>query len=127
MRIGELAAQTGVPDRLLRYYEQRGLLTPRRTASNQRVFEPDDVIRVGTIKALLAAGLNTATIAKLLPCTENRLGQLLPTCSVAVSHLARERSRLSASITRLEDSRQALDGILAAVPTAFAESGSAKP
>ncbi|MEG2713205.1 MULTISPECIES: MerR family DNA-binding transcriptional regulator [unclassified Glutamicibacter] len=30
MRIGELANRTGVPTRMLRYYEEQGLITPLR-------------------------------------------------------------------------------------------------
>ncbi|MFJ9365397.1 MerR family transcriptional regulator [Nocardia sp. NPDC101769] len=112
MQIGELAARTEVPDRLLRYYEQRGLLSPRRTSGGHRVFEDADVIRVGIIRALLAAGLNTATIAIVLPCTEYRAGQLHATCPEMAGHLARERSRMSEAINRLERSRQALDSLL---------------
>jgi DNA-binding transcriptional MerR regulator len=112
VQIGELAARTEVPDRLLRYYEQRGLLSPRRTSGGHRVFEDDDVTRVGIIRALLAAGLNTATIAIVLPCTENQGGQLHSTCPEMAGHLARERSRMSEAIDRLERSRQALDGLI---------------
>ncbi|MEK8171174.1 MerR family transcriptional regulator [Streptomyces sp. M19] len=36
MRIGDAAAAVGMTTRALRYYEQRGLLTARRTASGQR-------------------------------------------------------------------------------------------
>jgi DNA-binding transcriptional MerR regulator len=117
MLIGELAARTGVPDRLLRYYEQRALLAPRRTAGGHRVFEEEDVTRVATIRALLAAGLNTAVIAVVLPCTDYQAGRLRGTCPEMAEHLARERARLTASISRLEQSRAALDSVTFIVPT----------
>jgi DNA-binding transcriptional MerR regulator len=111
MQIGELAARTGVPDRLLRYYEERALLTPRRTPGGHRVFEEADVERVATVRALLAAGLTTEMIAIVLPCTELRDGELRGTCPEMAAHLARHRARLTASISRLEQSRDALDKV----------------
>lgn len=116
MLIGELAARTGVPERLLRYYEERALLAPRRTPGGHRVFEESDVRRVATVRALLAAGLNTEMIATVLPCTELQGGQLRGTCPEMAEHLARERTRLTASIRRLEQSREALDSVLMVVP-----------
>ena len=111
MLIGELAARTGVPDRLLRYYEERALLAPRRTSGGHRVFEEADVERVATVRALLAAGLTTELIAVVLPCTEYDDGDLRGTCPEMAEHLARERARLTATISRLEQSRDALDKV----------------
>jgi DNA-binding transcriptional MerR regulator len=121
MQIGEIAERTGVAQRLLRYYEERGLLTPRRTGAGHRTFDESDVPRVEIIRALLAAGLNTATIRIVLPCTEFRAGRLVPTCPEMLAHLTREQDRQAASITRLERSRQAIDGILAAAPPDMAD------
>jgi len=39
MRIGELATRTGVPTRMLRYYEEQGLITPRRLANGYREYD----------------------------------------------------------------------------------------
>ena len=124
MLIGELAARTGVPQRLLRSYEARGLLTPGRTAGDHRVFEESDVKRVEIIRALLATGLNTATIAVVLPCTEYEGGRLQATCSEMIGHLNHHRAQLMTSISRLKASQRQLDGIIdarrhAAVHTAF--------
>ena len=38
MRIGELAQRTGVTTRALRFYEDQGLLTARRSANGYRVY-----------------------------------------------------------------------------------------
>ncbi|MBS2535255.1 MerR family transcriptional regulator [Catenulispora sp. NF23] len=116
MQIGEFADRTGVPQRLLRYYEERGLLTPGRTDAGHRTFQDSDVPRVETIRALLAAGLNTETIRIVLPCTDYRAGHLVPTCTEMLTHLAGEQDRQTASIARLERSKQAIDGLLAAAP-----------
>ncbi|MFE5587260.1 MerR family transcriptional regulator [Kitasatospora sp. NPDC056531] len=105
-----------LPGRLLRYYEERGLLTPRRTPGGRRVFEESDVPRVEVIRALLAAGLNTATIRVVLPCTTYRAGRLLPTCPEMLTHLARQQARQAVSIAQLERSQREIAGILAAAP-----------
>jgi DNA-binding transcriptional MerR regulator len=58
MRIGDAAAAAGTTPRALRFYEERGLLTPPpRTATGQRRYGPGDVARVRVIRELLALGL----------------------------------------------------------------------
>lgn len=113
MLIGELAARSGVSERLLRYYEERGLLAPERTPAGRRRYQESDVVRVGNIRALLAAGLNTESIAVMLPCVGNDAGRLLPQCPEMVARLAHQRSRLDESIAGLEHSRGLVDALLA--------------
>jgi DNA-binding transcriptional MerR regulator len=51
MRIGELAAQTGVTAKTIRFWELTGLLAdPARTPSGYRDFEPDAVNRLEFIR-----------------------------------------------------------------------------
>ncbi|MFC3494614.1 MerR family transcriptional regulator [Glycomyces rhizosphaerae] len=68
MRIGELAAHTGVPTRMLRYYEQHGLITAERHANGYRDFEEDTVELVRQICGLLDAGIPVKIIKQILPC-----------------------------------------------------------
>ncbi|MEU2229921.1 MerR family transcriptional regulator [Streptomyces vietnamensis] len=68
MRIGELARETGVSIRLLRYYEEQGLLDSERTPGGQRVYGTDAPAVVRRIRALLDAGLPTRVIAEVLAC-----------------------------------------------------------
>ncbi|MFB8202501.1 MerR family transcriptional regulator [Kitasatospora purpeofusca] len=64
MRIGDAAAAAGTTPRALRFYEQRGLLPPPvRSASGQREYESQTVVRVRVIRALLALGLTVDDIA----------------------------------------------------------------
>jgi MerR family transcriptional regulator, heat shock protein HspR len=56
---------TGVQN--LRLYETRGLLEPARTAGGTRRYSADDLVRLRRISELLAAGLNLAGIAMVLP------------------------------------------------------------
>ncbi|MFC4907885.1 MerR family transcriptional regulator [Actinomadura gamaensis] len=116
MRIGELARRTGVPERLLRYYEEQGLLRPARRPSGYREYAEADVDTVRRIRSLLAAGLNTATIATVLPCLGEEADHLVPTCPDLVTDLCRERDRITAAITELENSRSLLERVINAAP-----------
>jgi DNA-binding transcriptional MerR regulator len=65
LRIGELARRTGVATELLRAWERRyGLLAPVRTDSGYRLYSAEDVVRVGRMRQLLAAGLSAAEAAR---------------------------------------------------------------
>jgi len=68
MRIGELAGRTGASPRLLRYYEQHGLIAAERSANGYRDFGEHNVARVGQIRGLLDAGLPVKIIKQILPC-----------------------------------------------------------
>lgn len=110
MRIGELASRTGASVRSLRYYEEQGLLTSTRSASGQRHYTDGEVERVAFIQSLYAAGLSSRTIAELLPCTESPSTE---NSDAALERMAQERDRLSAHITDLIRTRDALDGLMA--------------
>jgi DNA-binding transcriptional MerR regulator len=114
MRIGDLSRRTGVSVRLLRYYEEQGLLRPLRRPSGYREYLEDDVRTVQNIRTLLGAGLSTRTIAALLPCMVDD-GQLLaPACSGMLSDLQRERERIDRAVADLQSARAVLDTIMTA-------------
>ncbi|OEV05941.1 MerR family transcriptional regulator [Streptomyces oceani] len=71
MKIGELAQRAGVSVRALRYYEERGLLSPERTPSGQRRYTEETVEVVRLFQRFYAAGLSSRAIAALLPCVNN--------------------------------------------------------
>lgn len=101
MRIGELARQAGVSVRLLRYYEDQGLLTARRTAGGHRQYSDDAPAAVARIRTLLAAGLPTRVIRDLMPCFVHDT-PVLEAC--ALDHL---RTRLAELDTRIGDLQRA--------------------
>ncbi|ROO88916.1 DNA-binding transcriptional MerR regulator [Actinocorallia herbida] len=114
MRIGELARRTGVSTRLLRYYEEQGLLEPRRNASGYRDYSEEDLAAVLRVRRLLAAGLPTVTIASVLPCLREDGTALVPTCPDLLADLRRERDRMERAIADLTASRDALTKVIAA-------------
>ncbi|MFE9096920.1 MerR family transcriptional regulator [Streptomyces sp. NPDC007264] len=109
MRIGELASRAGVSVRSLRYYEDQGLLTSTRSTSGQRHYRDEDVERVAFIQRLYAAGLSSRTITELLPCVDSPSEE---NSDAALERMAQERDRLSAHITDLVRTRDALDALM---------------
>lgn len=115
MRIGALARRTGVSERLLRYYEEQGLLQPARGPNGYREYDEPDIATVGQIRALLAAGLPTTVIAQILHCVHGDGEQIVPEpCQGMIAHLQREHTRIDEAIEQLQSSRQALDALMAA-------------
>ncbi|WP_030452483.1 MerR family transcriptional regulator [Herbidospora cretacea] len=107
MRIGELAAQSGVSVRALRYYEEQGLLKADRSGSGQRRYPASAADRVQLIQMLYAAGLSSRTIAELLPCVE--AGVSTPESR---ARLTAERDRIDAQIAELTRTRDRLDAVI---------------
>lgn len=66
MNIGELSARTDATVRMLRYYEEHGLLRPARTESGYRIYTDSDVLRVRYIRCMLASALPTSVVAQAL-------------------------------------------------------------
>jgi DNA-binding transcriptional MerR regulator len=60
------AQRLGVSVKALRLYEQRGLVTPRRTAAGWRAYGPNEIARAAEIVALRALGLSLSQIARVL-------------------------------------------------------------
>ncbi|RZQ60486.1 MerR family transcriptional regulator [Amycolatopsis suaedae] len=111
MRIGEVAARTGVSVRSLRYYEEQGLLNSTRSASGQRHYTAKEVARVEFIQRMYAAGLSSRTIAELLPCVDSPSEE---NSDAALERMVQERERLSEHIADLIRTRDSLDGLIRA-------------
>jgi DNA-binding transcriptional MerR regulator len=109
MRIGELAARTGVSRRLLRYYEEQGLLTPGRAHNGYREYGEAHVDVVQQIAGLLDAGLPTRIIAQLLPCLDQPQTIYVPDVTPEMlDTLRHEQDRLSERIDFLIRNRDAI-------------------
>lgn len=118
MQIGELSARTGATVRMLRYYEEQGLLKPRRTGSGYRIYQEADVDRVARIRCMLSAALPAGVVGTALtflldgppaiPESPEQRARLAET-------LHGELTALTGKIAALENSRQLLARILADV------------
>ena len=74
-RSGRLAEAAGVNHQTLRYYERRGLLAePERTPGGHRLYPPEALTALRTIKAAQRLGFTLDEIADLLDVRRRRLG-----------------------------------------------------
>jgi MerR family transcriptional regulator/heat shock protein HspR len=60
------AELSGMHPQTLRMYERRGLIQPRRSARNTRLYSDEDVRRLRRIQELSSEGLNLAGISRVL-------------------------------------------------------------
>lgn len=107
MRIGELAARTGVSVRALRYCEEQRLLAAERSPSGQRHYPDTAVDRVRLIQQLYAAGLSSRSILDLPPCVVD--GEGTPEL---LDRLSAERDRIDRQIGDLAGARDRLDTVI---------------
>ncbi len=68
MRVGQIAEETGVSVRSVRYYEQAGLLHATRHSNGYREFDISAIERVRTIRDLLETGFTIEEIVSLANC-----------------------------------------------------------
>ncbi|MFK0082374.1 MerR family transcriptional regulator [Glutamicibacter sp. NPDC090743] len=109
MRIGELANRTGVPTRMLRYYEEQGLITPLRLENGYRDYDEYLVERVLKIRRLLDSGVPTRIIRDMLPCL-NDIGSTIvadPDPELRAM-LVEQRDKLAERIVLLQQNSDAL-------------------
>lgn len=118
MKIGELSSRTGIPARMLRYYEEQDLLHPERAENGYRRYEEQAVWRVQQIRGLLDSGLTTEIIRTILPYL-NKPDEihLHPECLTAETAglLRGEADRIQQRIDCLSRNRDAIHAYLAAV------------
>ncbi|MFD7668894.1 MerR family transcriptional regulator [Streptomyces sp. NPDC059788] len=111
MLIGELSRRTGVSARLLRYYEEQGLLTAGRGPNGYRCYDDDTVLTVRQVRALLDAGLTTEVIRAVLPCARGEQPEF-EMCVDVQTILSRVLADTDERIDDLRRSRSALAGYL---------------
>ncbi|GAA1779341.1 MerR family transcriptional regulator [Agromyces lapidis] len=113
MRIGELAARTGVSTRLLRYYEAQGLISSQREANGYRDYPDGAVERVDQVRDLIDAGIPTAVILDMIPCLASVTDPEAPVIARALAEsLSARRAQLEQRIGCLSKNRDAIAAYL---------------
>ncbi len=129
MLIGELAERTGTTVRMLRYYDQQGLLTPQRTDSRYRVYDESDVERVRSVRCLIGSGLNVR-LARLVLAHAFDQDVELPEdeagCVPLLRMLNDELASIDTRIEQLTRSKTHLTRLVGDVTRIMAEKGDGK-
>lgn len=113
MRIGELSKQTGISQRMLRFYEQEGLLEPSRTSTGYREYNECSVILARHIRNLNNSGMKLKSIKILLPCISGtESSPKFVGCSEVKAVLQNELEKLDVKLRELNNSRNAVAGFL---------------
>jgi DNA-binding transcriptional MerR regulator len=113
MKIGELSTRTGVPPRMLRYYEQQGLITPDRSDNGYRDYAETQVDRVLRVRSLIRTGVPTRLISAVLDL-ERPDNDWTESCSQEFAEtLARELHTIEEKIACLQTSRGTIRDYLA--------------
>ena len=107
MLIGELAERAGTSTRTLRYYEQHGLVRPRRDANGYRQYDDAELRVVHEIRSLLAVGFGLEDIRPFVACLRagNESGHV---CPDSVLVLRRKLAEVDGYIGQLTEVRQQL-------------------
>ena len=109
MRISELSTRTGVPPRMLRYYEEQGLISPRRLDNGYREYDEYLVDRVLKVRGLLDSGIPTRIIGDMLPCLDEPQEIVVVDPDPGLREiLVRERDKMSERVAFLVHNRDAL-------------------
>jgi len=110
LRIGEVAAESGLPVKTIRYYEETGLLLPtvERSESGYRLFQPQVLNRLAFIRRSQSLGLTLQEIQQILAVHDH--GQL--PCGEMRQHLELKVEAIEQQIQALETLRAELKGIL---------------
>lgn len=114
--IGDMASLYGVSLRTLRFYEDRGLIFPRRQGT-ARFYSPNDRIRLELILKGKRLGFSLTEIYNLIesrtttPAPEGDPADLVVSLnseqvSAQIAHLERQRDELSAAISELRDAHR---------------------
>ena len=72
MTIGDLATETGVKPRTIRFYEKKGLLPPpQRSESGYRLYAEEDIKRLHLIRSARLLGISIRDVGGLLATAQH--------------------------------------------------------
>lgn len=96
MNIGEASAASGVSAKMIRYYEQAGLIPKAdRSQAGYRVYDDADVHRLRFVRRARDLGFAVAEISELLDLWNNRSRRSADVKRLAQAHIADLQDRIA--------------------------------
>ncbi|MEM7596384.1 MAG: Cu(I)-responsive transcriptional regulator [Pseudomonadota bacterium] len=109
MNIGEIADQTGLPAKTIRYYDEIGLIQPARDSNGYRVFAQNDAHKLAFLGRARALGFSIEECRKLMALYEDKARASSDVKALAQEHLA----NIERKIRQLEEMRETLSHLVA--------------
>jgi Cu(I)-responsive transcriptional regulator len=94
MNIGQVAQKSGLPAKTIRYYEDIGLVAPKRDTSGYRVFCDTELHKLAFIGRARALGFTIETCRVLLALWEDETRASGDVKRIAGEHLAKIESKI---------------------------------
>lgn len=104
MNIGDVARQSGVPAKTIRYYEDIGLIRPNRSDNGYRAFTENHVHKLAFLGRARALGFTIEDCRTLLSLYEDENRESMQVKSVAEEHLR----QIEEKIEKLQSMRATL-------------------
>ncbi|MDF0603453.1 Cu(I)-responsive transcriptional regulator [Psychromarinibacter sp. C21-152] len=104
MNIGDVADRSGLPAKTIRYYEDIGLIRPRRSANGYRSFRESDLHKLAFLGRARALGFTIEECRTLLALYEDEGRESAQVKRIAEEHL----ERIDDKIAQLQSMRATL-------------------
>ncbi len=126
--IAELAEEFGVTHRTIRFYEDRGLVTPQRRGTH-RVYHPRDRVRLALVLRGKRLGFDLAQIRRIVdmydeaPGEAGQLSYLLDQIDARRGELEQRRADIETTLAELDDVERRVRQALATLDAASSDGG----
>ena len=110
MNIGDVARQSGVPAKTIRYYEDIGLIRPNRSENGYRAFTESHIHKLAFLGRARALGFTIEDCRTLLSLYEDENRESMQVKAVAEDHLR----QIEEKIAKLQSMRATLNKLIQA-------------